>query len=313
MIQMLGKRLIEFFLFIFLLSLISFAGIKLAPGDAVRQLLRVDDVALTNEQVEIQREIMGLNEPVIVQYGEWLSKFIRLDLGASYMTHRPVIEEIWTRMPATLLLTFTSIVVLIGVAVPLGACSALYPKKWIDRVSRVLAIMGASIPSFWLGLLLIEGFSVRWSIFPAMGNGTLMHLVLPSLTLGLTMAAVYVRLIRSSLLNSLSQDFILGARSRGIGRQRIFWLHACRHSLTPVMTMFGVSVGNLLGGSVVVETIFAYPGLGKFIVEAIHNRDYPMIQGYILFMGAVIMLLHVMTDVTVGYVNPEIRLKEGGH
>jgi len=311
MMTKLGRRLFEFILFIFLLSLISFCGIKLAPGDAVRQLLRVDDVAVTNEQLEIQRELMGLDKPVMIQYVDWLSRFIRLDFGNSYMTHQPVTQEILTRMPATFLLTCTSIFVLMGVALPLGMYSALHPQQWIDRVSRVLAIMGASVPSFWLGLLLIEGFSVRWPLFPSMGTGTFWHLVLPSLTLGLTMAAVYVRLIRSSLLQSLTQDFVLGARSRGVSRARIFFFHVCRHSLTPIITMFGISVGSLLGGSVVVETIFAYPGLGKFVIEAIHNRDYPVIQGYIVFMGAIIMLIHMLTDVMVGYINPEIRLREG--
>ena len=304
-----GKRVMEFVLFIFLLSLISFIVIKLAPGDAVRHMLRTSDIAVTNEQIELQRELMGLNQPVIVQYGHWLAGFIRMDLGVSYMTNRPVSEELLGKLPATLLLTCTSLFILIIIAVPLGILSALYPNRLVDRASRLIAIVGASIPSFWLGLLFIEGLSVRIQLFPSMGIGSLSHLVLPSLTLGLTMAAVYVRLIRASLIESLGQDFIRGALARGVSGGRILVYHAFRHCLSPVITMFGVSLGSLLGGTVVIEVIFAYPGIGKFIIDAIQNRDYPVIQGYILLMGITIMIIHLIVDAILRFLNPEIRLK----
>lgn len=160
------KRSIEFVLFILLLSLISFVLMKLAPGDAVREMLRSDDVAVTSSQLEQQREALGLNQPVLVQFGQWLSRLVHLDLGTSYMTKRPVTEELLNKLPATLLLTCTSLLVLLLIAVPLGTLSALYPNRMIDRISRLLAVLGTSVPSFWLGLLLIEGFSVRAHLLP---------------------------------------------------------------------------------------------------------------------------------------------------
>ncbi|WP_440108742.1 nickel ABC transporter permease [Paenibacillus sp. QZ-Y1] len=303
------KRSLEFILFILLLSFISFVFVKLAPGDAVRELLRSDDVAVTTSEIEKQREALGFNDPVLVQYGQWLSRLVRLDLGNSYMTNRPVTEELLGKLPATLLLTCTSLLVLMLIAIPLGTLSALYPNRIIDRFSRLLAVLGTSVPSFWLGLLFIEGFSVRTHLFPSMGMGTIAHLVLPSLTLGLTMAAVYVRLIRSSLLKSLDQDFVRGARSRGIGEASILTRHAFRHALTPVITMFGVSIGSLLGGTVVIEVLFAYPGMGKFIVDAIQSRDYPVIQGYMVLMGLIVTIIHILVDLLNDYLTPEIRLK----
>ncbi|SLK21013.1 MULTISPECIES: nickel ABC transporter permease [unclassified Paenibacillus] len=303
------KRSIEFILFILLLSFISFVFVKMAPGDAVREMLRSDDVAITSSQIEEQREALGLNDPVLVQYGQWLGRLVRLDLGTSYMTNRPVTEELLDKLPATLLLTCTSLLVLIVIAIPLGTLSALYPNRVIDRFSRLLAVLGTSVPSFWLGLLLIEGFSVRTHLFPSMGTGSIAHLVLPSLTLGLTMAAVYVRLIRSSLLESLGQDFVRGARSRGIGGPSVLLRHAFRHALTPVVTMFGVSIGSLLGGTVVIEVLFSYPGMGKFIVDAIQSRDYPVIQGYMVLMGLIVTIMHMLVDLLNDVLNPEIRLK----
>ncbi|WP_434750989.1 nickel ABC transporter permease [Paenibacillus amylolyticus] len=303
------KRSIEFFLFILLLSFISFVFMKLAPGDAVREMLRAEDVAVTSSQIEEQREALGLNDPVLVQYGQWLGRLVHFDFGTSYMTNRPVMEELLGKLPATLLLTCSSLLVLIVIAIPLGTLSALYPNRVIDRCSRLLAVLGTSVPSFWLGLLLIEGFSVRTHVFPSMGTGSMAHLVLPSLTLGLTMAAVYVRLIRSSLLESLGQDFIKGARSRGLGGASVLVRHAFRHALTPVVTMFGVSIGSLLGGTVVIEVLFAYPGMGKFIIDAIQSRDYPVIQGYMVLMGLIVTIIHILVDLLNDVLNPEIRLK----
>ncbi|KQO17167.1 nickel ABC transporter permease [Paenibacillus sp. Leaf72] len=303
------KRGVELVLFILLLSFVSFVFVKLAPGDAVKQMLRSDDVAITSSEIKQQREELGLNEPVLVQYGNWLAGLAQLDLGKSYMTNRPVSEELLRKMPATLLLAGSSLLILLLIAVPLGALSALYPNRFIDRASRLLAVMGTSSPSFWLGLLLIEGLSVRSGLLPSMGTGTPWHLVLPSLTLGLTMSAVYVRLIRSSLMDSLTQDFIRGARSRGIGSRKILLRHAFRHALTPVVTMFGVSIGSLLGGTVVIEVLFAYPGMGKFIVDAIQSRDYPVIQGYMVVMGITVTLIHLLVDLVNHALNPEMRLK----
>lgn len=308
--KQIGKRILELVLFLLLLSFISFVFIKAAPGDPVRYILNIDDVAISDEQIEELRDELGFNKPVYIQYWNWLMRFFQFDLGYSYMTHQPVLDELAGKFPATLTLTITSLIVMTLIAVPIGTLAALYKNKWIDHVSRAIALIGASVPSFWLGLLFIQLFSVRMGLLPSMGKGTFLHLVLPSLTLGLALSAVYVRLLRSSLLETLGQDFIRSAKARGLSRKRIFFFHAFRHSLMPVITIFGVSLGSLLGGTVIIEVLFAYPGVGKLVVEAIVRRDYPIIQGYILFMGLFIVIINLLVDLSYRFLNPEIRLKE---
>ncbi|MBT2709857.1 ABC transporter permease [Pseudomonas sp. ISL-84] len=274
-------------------------------------MLNIDDVSITDEQVEELRKELGFNEPIYVQYWNWLIRFFQFDLGESYMTKQPVLQELINKVPATLSLTFSSMAVMMLIAAPIGTLAALYKNKWIDHLSRIFALIGASVPSFWLGLLFMQLFSVKLGILPAMGKGTFLHLLLPSLTLGIAMAAVYVRLLRSSLLESLGQDFIKSARARGLSQKRIFFFHAFRHCLTPVITIFGVSLGSLLGGTVIIEVLFAYPGVGKLVVEAIVRRDYPVIQGYILFMGLFVVMINLLVDLSYRYLNPEIRLRGG--
>lgn len=308
--KQIGKRILELVLFLLLLSFISFVFMKAAPGDPVRYILNIDDVAISDEQIEELRDELGFNKPIYIQYWNWLMRFFQFDLGYSYMTNQPVLDELAGKFPATLTLTITSLIVMTLIAVPIGTLAALYKNKWIDHVSRVIALIGASVPSFWLGLLFIQFFSVRMGLLPSMGKGTFLHLVLPSLTLGLALSAVYVRLLRSSLLETLGQDFIRSAKARGLSRKRIFFFHAFRHSLMPVITIFGVSLGSLLGGTVIIEVLFAYPGVGKLVVEAIVRRDYPIIQGYILFIGLFIVIINLLVDLSYRFLNPEIRLKE---
>ena len=310
--KLIAKRLFELILFLFLLSFISFAFMKAAPGDPVKQMLRVDDVAVTDEQIEEFREELGVNKPIYIQYWNWFKRFFQLDFGHSYTTGQPVITELSRTFPATLLLTGTSLLVMLLFSVPIGTLSALYRDRWLDHTGRLLALIGAALPSFWLGLILIDLFSVRLNWLPSMGAGTFKHLILPSLTLGIAMSGVYVRLVRSSLIESLGQDFIRSARARGISETRIFWFHAFRHCLVPVITIFGVSLGSLLGGTVIIEVLFAYPGVGKLVVDAIIQRDYPIIQGYILFMGIAVVLINLFIDLSYQYLNPEIRIKEAG-
>ncbi|WP_340401960.1 nickel ABC transporter permease [Paenibacillus sp. FSL H8-0079] len=303
------QRSLELLLFILLLSFISFVVMKLAPGDAVREIMRSDDVALDHAAIEKQREAMGLNQPLWQQYGNWLTGLVRLDLGESYMTRRPVLSELLGRLPATMMLTGASLVIMLIIALPLGMLSALYSGRAIDRWSRVIAVLGTSVPSFWLGILLIDWFSVKAGWLPSMGIGSPKHLILPSITLGMTMAAVYLRLIRSSMLASLQQDFVQGARARGIRSGRVVFRYALRHALSPVLGMFGVSIGSLLGGTVVVEVLFAYPGMGKLVMDAIQHRDYPVIQGYMVLMTLLITLANLVVDGIQAWLNPEMRLR----
>jgi peptide/nickel transport system permease protein len=304
-----AKRLIEFMLFLLLLSFISFIFIKLTPGDPVKQMLQVDEVSVTKEQIEALRDELKFNEPLYIQYWYWLKRLFVFDLGNSYITNQPVLSELLSKFPATLMLTFASLIVMILISVPLGTLSALYKNKWVDHISRLFALVGSSIPSFWLGLHFIELFAVKLGILPSMGKGTVKHIILPSLTLGIAMSAVYVRLLRSSLLESMNEDYVKGARARGISERRIFFFHVFRSSLIPVVTIFGMSLGSLISGTVVIEVLFSYPGIGKLVVDAIIRRDYPVIQGYILFISILIVMINILVDICYRYLNPEIRLK----
>ncbi|MGM0920546.1 MAG: nickel ABC transporter permease [Bacillota bacterium] len=310
MVQILARKFFEVLFFMLFITFLSFLFVRLAPGDPVLTILNVDELSVSQEQVEALREELGFNKPLLVQYGLWLLKFIQLDFGESYVTGQPVMDMILMGLPATIELAVGALIVMLVVSIPLGSLSALYRNSWIDRVSRILSILGAAIPSFWLGLIFIDLFSVRFNWLPTMGRDGFVSLVLPSLTLGLAISSVYVRLLRSSLLDSLSQEFIRAARARGLSERRIFLVHAFRHSLPPVITVFGVSLGSLIGGVVVIEVLFAYPGIGKLVVDAIRQRDYPLIQGYILIMAIIVFLVNTCVDLSYRYLNPEMKLKE---
>ncbi|KSU88272.1 MULTISPECIES: nickel ABC transporter permease [Priestia] len=310
MIKILFRKFSEVLFFILFITFVSFIFIRLAPGDPVLTILNVDELSVSQEQVEALREEMGFNEPVLVQYGLWLEKFVQMDFGQSFVTGQDVMSTIMAALPATLELAIGAIVVMLIVAIPLGSLSALYRDSWIDKISRTLSIIGAAVPSFWLGLIFIDLFGVRLNWFPTMGRDGILSLVLPSITLGLAISSVYVRLLRSSLLDSYTQEFIRAARARGLSEGRVFLMHAFRHSIPPVITVFGVSLGSLIGGVVVIEVLFAYPGIGKLIVDAIRQRDYPLIQGYILVMGGIVFIVNTCVDLSYRYLNPEMKYKE---
>lgn len=312
MIRILARRLAEVAVFLLLITFISFLFARMAPGDPVLSILRVDDLSVSAEQVEQLREDMGFNESLLVQYGEWLADFARLDFGNSYISNQPVMDMLLGGVPATLELTLGGLFVMVLVALPLGSLAALYRGSWIDQVSRGLSLLGAAVPSFWLGLILIDLLGVRLGWLPTMGRDGLHSAVLPSVTLGLAISSVYVRLLRSSMIDSLNQENIRAARARGISEPRIFFSHVLRASLPPVITVFGVSLGSLIGGVVVIEVIFAYPGIGKMVVDAIRGRDYPMIQGYIFVMAILVFVINSLVDLSYRYFNPELRLKGKG-
>ncbi|MDN3437822.1 ABC transporter permease [Planococcus sp. APC 3900] len=310
MARILMGRAIEVMVFLLVVTFVSFFFARLAPGDPVMSILRVDDVSVTTAQVETLREEMGFNEPLLVQYGNWFMDFVKLDFGKSYLTNQPVLEMLLSGLPATLELTVGALMVMLFIAVPLGSLAAIYRNSWIDQVSRWISLFGAAVPSFWLGLLLIDLFGVRLNMLPTMGRDGFVSILLPSVTLGLAITSVYVRLLRSSLIDALSNDYIKAARSRGISEVQIFFFHALRAALPPVITVFGVSLGSLIGGVVVIEVIFAYPGIGKMVVEAIRARDYPVIQGYLFLMAVIVFIVNSLVDISYRYLNPRIRMQE---
>ncbi|KQO04264.1 nickel transporter permease NikB [Paenibacillus sp. Leaf72] len=310
-LQLIKKRLIQLVFVLFILSLVIFILMKLAPGDPVLTLLHADEMSITQSDEAALREELGFDQPVLVQYGKWMLGLIQLDLGTSYLKGRPVLDELLDKLPATIQLTASGLAVMVAIALPLGLIASRYPNRWPDHVSRILALVGASIPSFWMGLLLIYLFSLKLGWLPTSGKGSFAHMILPSITLGFAMAAVYARLLRSGLLESLSQDYIKAARARGLAERRILMGHALRAALLPVITVFGVSFGNLLAGSVVIETLFAWPGLGSLALEAIFERDYPIIQGYVLATGLFVVIVNLLVDLSYSLLDPRIRLGKG--
>lgn len=305
------KRLFYLLPVMFGVSVITFGLISLAPGDPAEIILRVGGAEPTREAVNALRDELGLNDPVYIQYLRWLRDAMHLDFGTSYRTGLPVTGEILSRFPATLELTLAAMVFMLLVSLPAGVLSALYRHAFIDHLTRVFALVGASLPGFWKGLMLIYLFAVVWGLLPVMGRGGLRHLVLPAVTLGLGMAAVYTRMIRAGMLEVLNQDYIKLAWAKGLKERWVIGRHALRNALLPAVTLFGMSLGHLLGGTVIVETIFAWPGVGKFVVDAIFNRDYPVIQGYAMFMALIFVLANLLVDLSYGLLDPRIRLERG--
>lgn len=310
MIRYLLSKIIQIIVVLLCLSFLSFVFIKLAPGDPVKAMLDIDEVLITEAEIEDIRSEMGFDQPIFVQYGMWLKQAIKLDFGESYLTNRPVLSEIQDRLQASLELMGGGMLVVILISIPLGVCSAVYQSKWIDHLGRIFAFFGASIPSFWLGLLLIYFFSVKLKVLPFIGNNGAESLILPSLTLGLAMSAVYARLLRAAMLETMNKPYIKALRMKGIREKSLIFKYSLRESMIPVVTMFGMSLGNLLAGAIVVEILFSWPGLGKMVVEAIMNRDYPLIQAYILLSGIFVMSINLIVDLSYYLLDPKLRRKE---
>ncbi|AKL96334.1 ABC-type dipeptide/oligopeptide/nickel transport system, permease component [Clostridium aceticum] len=311
MLKLVKARLMQLVVLLFVLSLVTFTLMKLAPGDPVLLILQADEVAVTQAEEAALREELGFDQPVLLQYGQWMFKLLQLDLGESHIKGKPVAKELMDRLPDTLQLTAGGILVMVMISAPLGILAAKYAGRWPDHLSRLLALLGASIPAFWLGLILIYIFAYKLQWFPTMGKGGLQHMVLPSFALGFAMASVYARLLRSGLLESLSQEYIRAARGRGIAEWRVLLIHGLRAALLPIVTVFGMSLGSILGGTVVIETLFSWPGLGSMVVTAIFQRDYPIIQGYILLVGVCVVVVNLLVDLSYGLLDPRIRYGKG--
>lgn len=304
------KRLSYLIPVMFGISIITFGLIRLAPGDPAELILRQGGIEPTKEEVEALREELGLNAPVPLQYLRWLINVLHLDLGKSYYTGEPVAKEILARFPATLELAGAAIALVVLLALPAGILAALYRQAATDHLMRLIAILGASLPGFWLGLLLIYLFAVKLKLLPVMGRGGLEHLILPAATLSFGMAATYARLLRASMLEVLGQDYITVAWAKGLNKKEIVLRHALKNALLPPVTMLGLSFGHLLGGTVIIETVFAWPGVGKFCLEAIFNRDYPVVQAYALFMAVVFVLANLVVDLSYRLLDPRVEVEE---
>ena len=293
-------------------SLVAFALANLTPGDPARMMMqRQLDRQPTPEEVSVARAELRLDDPFVVRYVRWLGNAVTGDLGASYRTGEPVTQALAGRFPATLQIALLGMGMAIAVALPLGALSAVWRNSPVDHLARVLSLAGASMPSYWVAYLLILVFAVNLDLLPVSGRGDWRNFVLPSVTLGLAGLASLLRLTRSEMLEVLGQDFIRTGRAKGLRERAVVTGHALRNALIPVLTVAGLRLGALLGGAVIVETIFAWPGIGKFVLDSIFDRDYPVIQGFVVFMGTVFLLINLLVDLAYGLLDPRIRHSGG--
>jgi nickel ABC transporter permease subunit NikB len=291
------------------ITLLAFVLTALAPGDPARLYFeRTRGRQPSPRELHMVRERFGLDKPAYDQYIDWVGGALTGDLGTSFSSGRPVADELLNRFPATLQLASAATAVTILIAVPVGVLAAIRRNSILDQVTRAVSMLGASIPSFWLALLLIILFSVKLQLLPTSGSGGVEHLVLPALALGLGDAAIVARLTRSSLLEVLGEDYVTTARSKGISERKVISRHVLRNALAAIVTEIGLLFGFLLAYSAIVEVIFVWPGIGRLAVEAIGQRDYSMIQGFVVFAGTIFVLINLVVDLLYLWLDPRITL-----
>ncbi|MDP8971406.1 MAG: ABC transporter permease [Actinomycetota bacterium] len=291
------------------LSLLAFVLGNLAPGDPVRAYFqRNRGRPPTEAELALVRDRFGLDDPFVERLVDWVAGAVQADLGTSFSTGGPVLEELLSRLPATLQLAGAAMVVALLIAIPVGVVAAVYRNRIVDQAMRVGAMLGASMPEFFLAYLLIILLSVELHLLPSVGRGSLRHLVMPALALGLTDSAILARLMRSSLLEVLGENYVRTARAKGLPEWKVVVRHGVGNSLTAVVTEAGLTFGALLAFSAIVEVIFVWPGIGRLVLEAINQRDYPVIQGFVLFAGTVFLVLNLLVDLAYLWLDPRVRL-----
>jgi len=294
-------------------SLITFTLIHIAPGDPISTQFGLDPRGTDQETVDRLREELGLNDPLPTQYFNYLKNLMSGDLGNSITTRAPVKDEIISRLPATLELAVAAIILVLIIAIPLGIISALNRGSIIDNLSMGGALLGVSMPSFWFGIMLMLFFSLKLGWLPSSGRGDgtfwseVKSLIMPTVTLAAGMIGIVTRMMRSSMLEVLNQDYVWTARSKGLLPRIVLLRHTLRNALIPVLTILGLQFASLLGGTVIVETIFAWPGIGRLAINAISRRDYPVIMGTVLVFSAVFVIVNLLVDVIYTYVDPRIK------
>lgn len=304
------RKLLGMILLLFLVSAAAFALMRVMPGDAATAYLNAMNVPVTEEALQKVRGELGLERPVLIQYILWLRRAFCLDFGVSYMTKRPVFGQLMLSFRYTMLLTGGALVWILVFSLALGIAAGKRPGSVRDQVIRGFTFLGSSMPSFWLGFLLAELFALKLKLFPVQGAETWRHLFLPSVTLAGSYIAMYTKMIRGGIVEHAGRRYAAYARARGLGERTVLWRHVLPNALNPVVTSLGLSLGSMLSGAVIVENIFAWPGMGRLIVSAVSGRDYPVIQGYILVIATVYTLLNLGTDILCAAVNPQIRFEE---
>ncbi|WP_373215382.1 nickel ABC transporter permease [Ruminococcus sp. 5_1_39BFAA] len=303
------KRLIQLIPILIGITFLSFAMMRLAGGDAVTYMYENAGTAVSQEIIDEAKAEYGLDKPFLVQYASWFAGMLKGDMGESYVSHKDVFETFVSKLPATLLLTFSSIMLTVIIAIPLGIVSAIRHNRWVDYLIRFLSFIGNSMPNFFAALVLMYFFSIRLGWLPVItSDNTAVSLILPTLTLAISMASKYTRQVRATVLEELNKDYVTGARARGVRGKVIIWKSVMKSSMLTIITLLALSIGSLLGGTAIVENIFMWDGVGKMAVDAINMRDYPIIQAYVVWMAIIYVMVNLVTDILYHYLDPRVRL-----
>lgn len=303
------KRLLQLIPILLAITFLSYGMMRIAGSDVVEQKMENTGETVSQEIIDAAREELGLDKPFVVQYFTWLGNLLRGDMGTSYVSNKPVFSTFVSKLPATLLLTVVSILLTVVISIPLGIWSAVRQNKATDYVIRTASFIGNSLPNFFVSLLLMYLFAIRLNWFPVISRGvSLQSVALPSLTLAIAMSAKYLRQVRATVLDELSKDYVLGAKARGVKFSTTMMKSVMKASLVTIITLLTLSIGSLLGGTAIVESIFMWDGVGKMAVDAINMRDYPIIQAYVMWMAIIYVLVNLITDLSYRFLDPRIRL-----
>lgn len=310
MVRYILKRLLQLVIVLLGVTFLTFMITQATPSDAAEMKYVSMGMMPSTELLEKTREEMGLNDPVLIQYGRWLGNVLHGDLGESSKFGESVWTQMTRKLPMTLKLAGVSLIVVIVFSFPLGILSAVKKNKVADYMIRFLSFFGVSMLNFWLALLLMYIFAVRLGWFKVVSTNSVQGMILPVATLTIPMISSYARQIRAALLEELNANYVIGARARGIPERRIIWGHVLPNAILPIVTLLGLSVGHLLGGAAIIETIFSWQGIGNMVVEAIRVRDYPLIQGYVIWMAIIYVTVNLMVDIAYRLLDPQIRLRK---
>lgn len=302
------KRFLQLIPVLIGITFLSFAMMRIAGSDAITELYG-DKGAVAQEIIDTKRAELGLDQPFLTQYLAWVGGILTGDMGISYISGRDVFQTFVSKLPATLLLTVLSICATVVISIPLGVLAAVRHDKFTDYFLRFFSFIGNSLPNFFVALLLMQVFSIHWSIFPVISNGaTVQSAVLPTLTLAIAMSAKYMRQVRATVLEELNKDYVEGAKARGVRGRVILWKSVLKSSMLTIITLLALSIGSLLGGTAIIESIFMWDGVGKLAVDAITMRDYPLIQAYVVWMAIIYVMVNLITDLLYHALDPRIRL-----
>ena len=302
------KRFLQLIPVLLGITFLSFAMMRVAGSDAITELYG-DKGAVAQEVIDAKRAELGLDQPFLTQYFAWLGGLLTGDMGVSYVSGRNVFRTFVSKLPATLLLTALSIVATVLISIPLGILAAVRHDKFTDYFLRFFSFVGNALPNFFMALLLMQAFSIHWKLFPVISSGTtLQSAVLPTLTLAVAMSAKYMRQVRATVLEELNKDYVTGAKARGIRGRVILWKSVLKSSMLTIITLLALSIGSLLGGTAIIESIFMWDGVGKLAVDAITMRDYPLIQAYVVWMAIIYVMVNLITDLLYHALDPRIRL-----